>query len=53
MEKEVICYCFGYCEEDIVRDVREHNGISSILERIQREKKKGGCNCKTTHPEGR
>ncbi|MBI5633843.1 MAG: hypothetical protein HZA15_10230 [Nitrospirae bacterium] len=48
-----ICYCFGYSEEDIIRDVLENNGISSILERILSEKKRGGCNCKTNHPQGR
>jgi len=53
MERKLICYCFGYFEEDIITDVTENNGSSSILERILREKKKGTCNCKYTHPEGR
>jgi hypothetical protein len=53
MNKNLVCYCFGFSEEDIIRDVRENNGISSILERILSEKKKGGCNCKTNHPQGR
>ena len=53
MERKLICYCFGYSEEDVVRDVRENNGTSSILERILNEKKKGTCNCKFNHPEGR
>ncbi len=53
MESKLICYCFGYSEEDINRDVRENNGISSILERILNERKKGTCNCKNNHPEGR
>jgi hypothetical protein len=48
-----ICYCFGYTEEDIVRDVIEHKGASSILDRIFAEKKKGACNCSLNHPEGR
>ena len=48
-----ICYCFGYSEEDIVEDVLANRGISTILERIVNEKKKGGCNCKFNHPEGR
>jgi len=34
-------------------DVMKNNGISSILERIQNEKKMGGCNCKVNHPGGR
>jgi len=53
MEKTLICYCFGYSEEDIIRDVRENKGTSSILERIVNEKKKGSCRCDTTHPLGR
>jgi hypothetical protein len=52
MEKKLICYCFGYSEEDIVRDVLENKGCSSILERIRYEKKKGSCRCGTTHPLG-
>jgi len=53
MERKLICYCFGYSEEDIVRDVLENNGNSLILERIMTEKKSGTCNCKFNHPEGR
>ena len=53
MEEKLICYCFGYSEEDIIRDVRENSGTSSILERILNEKKKGTCNCKYNHTEGR
>jgi hypothetical protein len=53
MEKKLICYCFGYSEEDIVRDVMENEGSSSILERILNEKKNGTCNCKFNHPDGR
>jgi hypothetical protein len=53
MEKNLICYCFGYSEEDIINDVVDNNGTSSILERILTEKKKGTCNCKYNHPEGR
>ena len=53
MERKLICYCFGYSEEDIVRDVLENNGNSLIMERIMTEKKSGTCNCKFNHPEGR
>ena len=53
MEKNLICYCFGYSEEDIIRDVGENNGTSLILERILNEKKNGACRCNTTHPLGR
>jgi hypothetical protein len=48
-----ICYCFGYSDEDIRRDVLENNGRSLIMERILGEKKSGGCNCGATHPLGR
>jgi hypothetical protein len=50
MGKKLICYCFGYSEDDIIHDVRENNGMSSILEKILNEKKKGTCRCGTTHP---
>ncbi|MCX5831533.1 MAG: hypothetical protein NT140_06565 [Deltaproteobacteria bacterium] len=53
MTKNLICYCFGYSEEDIIRDVQGNNGTSSILERILNEKKQGMCRCDTTHPLGR
>lgn len=53
MVKNLICYCFSYTEDDIIRDVLENNGISSILARILNEKKKGTCRCDTTHPLGR
>jgi hypothetical protein len=53
MEKKPICYCFGYSEEDIVRDVRENSGTSLILERILSGKKQGACNCTVNHPLGR
>jgi hypothetical protein len=53
MEKKLICYCFGYSEDDIIRDVRENNDTSLILEKILNEKKKGTCNCKVNHPQGK
>lgn len=49
---ELICYCFGYCASDIERDIAE-NGKSTILERIVAEKRNGGCQCATKHPQGR
>ncbi len=52
-KKNLLCYCFGYSEEDIIRDVLENGGISSIVKRIQGGKKKGSCDCKFNHPEGR
>jgi len=50
MKEKLICYCFGYSEEDIIADVLKNSGSSSILERILGEKKKGTCRCSTTHP---
>lgn len=48
-----ICYCFGYSEEDITKDVLENKGRSLITERILAEKKVGGCSCVDNHPLGR
>ncbi len=53
MEKKLICHCFGYSEEDIVKDIIDNAGISSILKRMPSEKKKGACNCKHNHPKGK
>ena len=53
MTRDLVCYCFGYSEEDIIRDVMDNKGKSSILERIMNEKKNGSCNCKDNHPKGR
>jgi hypothetical protein len=52
-KKDLICYCFGYSEEDIFKDVLDNKGASIILERIVSEKKRGGCNCEATNPFGR
>jgi hypothetical protein len=50
IEEKLVCYCFGYSEEDIIKDVIKNSGTSSILERILGEKQKGTCRCSTTHP---
>ena len=52
MNKELVCYCFGYTVADIAADVAEH-GRSRIMERIMAEKKAGGCHCATKNPKGR
>ena len=49
---DLICYCFGYTAEDIVKDTLE-NDRSLIMERIEAEKKLGGCNCSEKNPKGR
>jgi hypothetical protein len=47
-----ICFCFGYSESDIEKDVIEQ-GKSLIMEKIIAEKKAGGCQCETKNPKGR
>ena len=51
--KQLVCYCFGYSEEDIIRDLEENRGRSAILEKITAAKSSGGCHCETNHPEHR
>ena len=48
----LICYCFGFSEEDIRADV-QRNGRSTIMEKIMAEKKAGACRCSETNPAGR
>ena len=48
-----LCFCFGYTDEAIRRDVLEHGGHSTILERIKGEKARGACQCATKNPRGR
>jgi hypothetical protein len=50
---DLVCYCFEYYADDIQEDVKANNGHSTILEEIVAAKKTGGCQCATTHPEGR
>ncbi|OQX16118.1 MAG: BFD-like (2Fe-2S) protein [Desulfobulbaceae bacterium A2] len=47
-----ICYCFGFSEADIVRDLAV-NGRSTILDKILHEKKAGACRCLEKNPQGR
>ena len=48
---KLICYCFNYTKGDILDDLHK-NGMSTIMERIKTEKKKGACQCKTKNPKG-
>jgi len=50
--KDLICYCFQYTRHDIKQDLMK-NGRSLIMERIMKEKKTGGCDCKNLNPKGR
>lgn len=52
MASTLVCYCFGYTEEDIRNDYRK-NGKSLIIERISSEKRGGGCGCAEKNPAGR
>ena len=49
---DLICYCFGYSVDDIHKDYQE-NGKSTIMEKIQKEKKFGNCQCATKNPKGK
>ena len=48
---DIICYCFGYSVDDILQDYRK-NGKSTIMEKIQMEKKLGSCRCAIKNPKG-
>jgi hypothetical protein len=50
--KNLVCYCFRYSIEDIQRDYLE-NDRSTIMEKIQMEKKFGNCQCATKNPKGK
>jgi hypothetical protein len=50
---KLVCYCFGYSEADIEKDVRDNNGISTILEKIKASKKDGTCRCHEKNPGGK
>ena len=51
-DSDTVCFCFGYTKLAIEQDCRDHEGRSTILERIIREKQKGGCHCTLTNPKG-
>jgi len=48
----LICYCFEYSVNDIKKDYME-NGKSTIMEKIQLEKRFGNCQCATKAPKGK
>lgn len=51
-QRKLICYCFGFFEEDIRADV-SRPGCSTIMEKIMAEKKAGSCRCAETNTAGR
>jgi len=50
--KDLVCYCFEYSADDICSDYEE-NGKSTIMEKIQMEKRFGNCQCATKNPKGK
>ncbi len=52
MPRKLICYCFGFAEDDIREDVRRY-GRSTIMAKIMADKKAGVCRCAETNPAGR
>jgi hypothetical protein len=48
----LICYCFEYTAEDIKQDYMKNNR-STIMEKIQAEKKFENCQCSVKNPRGR
>ena len=53
MNKNLVCYCYEYTEEDIENDILRNNGRSLILERIAKARKNNTCQCDLKHPEKR
>jgi len=51
-EDDLVCHCFQYTRKQIEEDWLQ-NGRSTILEKIAREKKAGGCDCANKNPKGR
>jgi hypothetical protein len=49
---DLICYCFGYSVDDIQKDYLD-NAKSTIMEKIQTEKKFGNCQCTIKNPKGK
>ena len=49
----MICYCFGYTEADIIADVLNNHGRSTILERATEAIRSLTCQCDDKHPEKR
>ena len=50
--KDLICYCFDYSVDDITQDYLA-NGKSTIMDKIQIEKKFGNCRCTAKNPKGK
>ena len=48
---DLICWCFDYTEQDILKDL-EQNGRSLIMDKIMEEKGKGGMRLRREEPQG-
>ena len=51
-KEDLVCFCFSYTRENIEQDYRK-NGRSTIMKKIQSEKKFGNCQCAEKNPKGR
>ena len=49
---KLICFCFEFTADDIQQDILK-NGRSTIMKKIQMEKKFGNCQCATKNPKGK
>ena len=49
---DLVCHCFGYSVDDIEKDYQD-NSNSTIMEKIQTEKKFGNCQCGIKNPKGK
>ncbi|MCU0573532.1 MAG: hypothetical protein MUC41_11110 [Syntrophobacteraceae bacterium] len=52
VDADLVCFCFGYTKKRIEVDCRQ-NGFSTLLDKIVREKRTGGCDCARKNPSGR
>ena len=46
------CYCFGWTEERIIEDIKEH-GKSTAIEDIKAKMDSVGCSCEVKNPTGK
>jgi hypothetical protein len=50
---KLICYCYGFTEADIIDDMKQNKGDSSIMRQIIEARKNNTCRCDIKHPEKR
>lgn len=49
----LICFCHGYTEADIVADLKQNRGDSTILRQIIEARRNNTCQCDVKHQEKR